>query len=80
MLRRPAGAYRQAATAASASSLLFTIGMMTPIAPMSSTRPMMPGSFQGTRTMGVGLLPFMACSCANTSLMSESPCCMSMHT
>ena len=29
------------------------MGTTTPRAPASSTRPMMPGSFHGTRTMGV---------------------------
>ena len=32
---------------------VFTIGQMTPQAPPSSTLPMMPGSFHGTRTSGV---------------------------
>ena len=54
-LRAPAGAYRHAATARTASSALLTIGMMTLSALTSGTRPMMPGSFQGTRTRGAAV-------------------------
>jgi hypothetical protein len=43
----------QADTKASASCLVLTIGQITPCAPASSTLPMMPGSFHGTRTIGV---------------------------
>ena len=52
MLRDPPGGYRQAATAPRASSGELTIGTITPSAPASSTRPMIPGSFHGTRTNG----------------------------
>jgi hypothetical protein len=40
---------------------VFTIGQITPFAPPSSTLPMMPGSFHGTRTIGVtpcGCMPW----------------------
>ena len=40
-------------TTASACSRVLTIGTITPWAPASSILPMMPGSFHGTRTIGV---------------------------
>jgi hypothetical protein len=52
-LRDPAGAYRTERTTASACSRVFTIGTTTPCAPASSTLPIMPGSFHGTREIGV---------------------------
>ena len=50
-----------AMTLVSASASVLTIGQMTPFAPPSSTLPMIPGSFQGTRTSGVtpcGCMPW----------------------
>ena len=56
--RLPIGGYFDAATNASASARVFTIGQITPYAPPSSTLPMIPGSFHGTRTIGT-----MGCAC-----------------
>src|SRR5580704_5611466 len=60
LLRLPAGGYRHAFASALASCGVFTIGQITPQAPPSSTLPMMPGSFHGTRTIGVTGWAFIA--------------------
>src|SRR4051794_28534520 len=49
-LRLPAGACRQAATAAAASAALSTSGTITPVAPASSAAPITAGSVAATRT------------------------------
>ncbi len=59
-LRAPDGGYRAARTTASASSALLTIGTMTPSAPASRTLPMTPGSFHGTRAIGLDPLATIA--------------------
>ena len=52
-LREPDRGVPARRTTASACSRVLTIGTITPWAPASSILPMMPGSFQGTRTIGV---------------------------
>ena len=79
-LRAPSGAYRQARTAASASATVLTMGMMTPWAPASSILPMMPGSFQGTRTTGTDPPNKIAWIMGTASEYSIGPCCVSMQT
>jgi hypothetical protein len=59
-LRAPSGAYRTDRTTASACSRVLTIGTTTPWAPASSDLPMTPGSFHGTRTIGLPPLSSIA--------------------
>ncbi len=59
-LRRPAGGYRHAATAAAACSAVLTSGTITPRAPASSTRPIPAGSSGSTRTIPAAPVPAAA--------------------
>ena len=58
----PRGAYDVQATNFCASSRVFTIGQISACAPASRLFMMMPGSSQGTRTMGSVSVVEMACS------------------
>jgi hypothetical protein len=55
------------AKAFAASSAVFTMGTMTAIAPASSTLPMIPGSFHGTRTVVVDPPSVSACNMGTLS-------------
>ena len=80
MLRSPAGGYRQARTAAAASSAVLTMGMMTPRAPASRSAPIAAGSAEGARATGVAP-PMMTASIIRvTAAKSPAPCWWSTHT
>src|SRR4051812_40920203 len=84
MVRCPCGAYRAAATAASASDLEFTKGTITPYAPVSRTRLMFSPVFQAIRARGTfpdaaiiakefAAVSYVAGECSNSTVNQSNP-------